>query len=579
MDIEETIKRVRTGDTTALKKLIEAYSPMLRKVCFNITHEDEDTLNDLVQVAFIRAYYSLHQLRDASKFGEWVSAIAKNEALRFRKCKQKGSVVPFSSFSDEELDVEGSITPENYLGEKEIMKMVHQLPTGYSKVFQMAVIEGYSHKEIAERMGIEPHSSSSQLARAKAMLRKMISKRMLAVVTIIFISIPICRVLWRKDKAKEKNNHTAQVKNEDKGQTSLGNRQVEEKQATKDQITKDQSQKDKEVDVVISNIYPHVVQAIVDTIPATDMLQTPNILDNIHLAGIIDDSIFCDTIKIRWHEYDKPLITEETALPKKHHWQLLAAGSLGSALAQNAYRMLTGNSGGGLPDVDGPDGPVAPDKFSTWDEYYRYLQIKEHEGLSEEEKALMEIAFNNKNNINNNIKNDGKIVEHEHHDKPITFGISVTKTLGEKWSMMSGLQYSLLKSNFTLGEDAYYIKRTQHVHYLGIPLHVSYKWLDVKNWTIYSSLGGSLQIPVYGKTDEKYVVGPITPCTNHWHFIPSLQWSVSTGIGVQYKLATKWSVYIEPSLHWYVPNGSSVHTIWTEHPFTFTVPFGLRFTW
>ena len=135
----------------------------------------------------------------------------------------------------------------------------------------------------------------------------------------------------------------------------------------------------------------------------------------------------------------------------------------------------------------------------------------------------MEIAFNNKNNINNNIKNDGKIVEHEHHDKPISFGISVTKTLGKKWSLMSGLQFSLLKSNFTLGEDAYYIKRTQHVHYLGMPLHVSYKWLDVKKWTIYSSLGGSLQIPVYGKTDEKYVVGPITSCTNHWHFIPSLQ--------------------------------------------------------
>ena len=333
------------------------------------------------------------------------------------------------------------------------------------------------------------------------------------------------------------------------------------------------------MDVVISNIYPRVVQAIVDTIPATDTLQSPSTLDNIRIAGIIDDSIFSDTMRIRWHEYDKPLITEETVLPKKHHWQLLAAGSLGSALAQNAYRMLTGNSGGGLPDVDGPDGPVAPDKFSTWDEYYRYLQIKEHEGLSEEEKALMEIAFNNKNNINNNIKNDGKIVEHEHHDKPISFGISVTKALGKKWSLMSGLQFSFLKSNFTLGEDAYYIKRTQHVHYLGMPLHVSYKWLDVKNWTIYSSLGGSLQIPVYGKTDEKYVVGPITSCTNHWHFIPSLQWSVSTGIGVQYKLATKWSVYIEPSLHWYVPNGSSVHTIWTEHPFTFTVPFGLRFTW
>ena len=221
MDIEKTIKRVKTGDTTALKELIETYSPMLRKVCFNITHEDEDALNDLVQVAFIRAYYSLHQLRDASKFGEWVSAIAKNEALKFRKCKQKRSVVPFSSFSDEELDVEGSITPENYLGEKEIMDIVRQLPTGYSKVFQMAVIEGYSHKEIAERMGIEPHSSSSQLARAKAMLRKMISKRMLVVVTIIFISIPRSVVFYgERTRRRRKNNHTAQVKNEDKGQTS-----------------------------------------------------------------------------------------------------------------------------------------------------------------------------------------------------------------------------------------------------------------------------------------------------------------------------------------------------------------------
>lgn len=91
---------------------------------------------------------------------------------------------------------------------------------------------------------------------------------------------------------------------------------------------------------------------------------------------------------------------------------MLAAGSLGSALAQNAYRMLTGNSGGGLPDVDGPDGPVASDKFSTWDEYYRYLQIKEHEGLSEEEKALMEIAFNNK-----------------------TISTITSRTMGKSWSM------------------------------------------------------------------------------------------------------------------------------------------------
>lgn len=70
MDIEEIIKQIKAEDTEALKILVETYSLMVRKVCFNITKEDEDTLNDLVQVVFIRAFYSLHQLRDASKFGE-----------------------------------------------------------------------------------------------------------------------------------------------------------------------------------------------------------------------------------------------------------------------------------------------------------------------------------------------------------------------------------------------------------------------------------------------------------------------------------------------------------------------------
>lgn len=65
--------------------------------------------------------------------------------------------------------------------------------------------------------------------------------------------------------------------------------------------------------------------------------------------------------------------------------------------------MLASNIGSGLPDSDAP---ASPNRFSTWEECYHYLQMKEQETLSEEEKALMEIALNNKNNT----KNDGKIV-------------------------------------------------------------------------------------------------------------------------------------------------------------------------
>lgn len=131
----------------------------------------------------------------------------------------------------------------------------------------------------------------------------------------------------------------------------------------------------------------------------------------------------------------------------------------------------------------------------------------------------MEIALNNKNNISN-IKNDGKIVEHEHHDKPITFGLSATMSLGNNWNVATGLQYSFLKSDFTSGEDGYYIKRNQKLHYLGIPLQVSYRWFEAKNWSAYSSWGVTMHIPVYGNTSEKYVVGQSTPYTVNRHITP-----------------------------------------------------------
>ena len=175
--------------------------------------------------------------------------------------------------------------------------------------------------------------------------------------------------------------------------------------------------------------------------------------------------------------------------------------------------------------------------------------------------------------------NTGKIVEREQHDKPITLGLALTKSLGKNWNIESGLQYSLLKSNFTMGEGAYYIQRTQKVHYLGLPFRLSYKWLRSKRWSVYSSAGVLLNVPLVGEAKERYVTDTTVPYKDSWRFTPSWQWSVGAGVGVQYNLSPNWGIYAEPTFNWYIPNGSSIHTIWTEHPFTVTVPFGVRFTW
>lgn len=563
MDIEELIERIKLGDTEALKIVYEKYIPIIKNVCLNIVNEDEDMTNDLAQMAFIRAYYSIGQLRNASKFGEWVAAIARNISLKYLAQKQKALFVPFSSTTEEGVESGSALSPDSILAEKEIHELIDQLPKGYGQVFRMSVIEGYSHQEIAEKLGIEPHSSSSQLSRAKAMLRKIVNRRGMGFVILMLVCTPL-GIYLLKDKGKEnvqKVNMVSEKKNPIK--------QIEKKEPHR------------VVDVASANSVVKARRNQYSTSPvvpvnkmSNDSAFTP--MDSVSRKFVAvenNDSILSDTLKLPHIETEHCLADNEQK-SKQHHWQLLAVGSLGSALAQNVYKMFVGNAGG---DDDGPQ-PSGPETFSTWEEYYQHLQQNMHDDMSEEEKALMEIASNNANNINN-IKNNGKITEHEHHDKPITFGLSVVKSLGKHWSLETGLQYSLLKSDFTLGEGAYYIHRNQKVHYLGIPLQVSYNWVDVKNWSVYSSLGGALRIPIYGKTNERYVVGNTTPYMNDWHFTPSLQWSVGTSVGVQYKFASKWGVYMEPSLHWYVPNGSSIHTIWTEHPFTFTIPFGIRFTW
>ena len=554
MKIEKLLEKVKAGDTDALKIIYERYSPMMRSICFSITKEDEDTINDLVQDAFVLTYYSLSKLKDNSKFKEWCAAITKNTALKHLEKKSKLQTIPFSSIMDEELEVEGALQTDSLLHENDILELINSLPTGYGKVFRMSVIEGFSHKEIADKLGIEPHSSSSQLARAKAMLRNMIDKRALVAISIILISIPLCKYLFWKKTVEEKKLPTANVERKN-------NNKID-----KPELESISSQTNRYVANTFITKKKQIREISLDSIVKSNEWKNEDTIRNIAIIIEERDTTLSDTTSMFIPQIENYIVADTTR-HKKNKWQFLATGSLGSALAQNVYKLIASNNNG-LPDPDGPT-PIIPNEISTWEDYYKHLQQKEHEGMSADTLALMTIAKHN----------SGKIVEHEQHDKPITFGISLTKNIGKNWSLGTGIQYSLLKSNFTLGEGEYFINRVQKVHYLGIPLSTSYKWFNSKNWSAYSSVGIIFNIPMYGKNNEQYVTGTTVPYKDSWHFTPSVQWSVGVGTGLQYNFAPNWSMYLEPSFNWYIPNGSTVHTIWTEHPFSISVPFGIRFTW
>lgn len=95
------LKRVKTGDSGALRTLYDTYTPLMRKICATITKADAATIDDLVQESFILAYYSLDQLREASKFKSWITAITRNVALKHVERNAKMKLIPFSALHDD----------------------------------------------------------------------------------------------------------------------------------------------------------------------------------------------------------------------------------------------------------------------------------------------------------------------------------------------------------------------------------------------------------------------------------------------------------------------------------------------
>lgn len=151
------------------------------------------------------------------------------------------------------------------------------------------------------------------------------------------------------------------------------------------------------------------------------------------------------------------------------------------------------------------------------------------------------------------------------HRQPITFGLSIRKGLGGRFSLESGITYSYLSSDVRfLGNDRMV---EQKLHYLGVPIRLNYDLIDHKAFTFYVSGGGAIERCVYGTLDgEKLSVDP-------------LQLSVSATIGAQVNLTKHLGLYVEPGVAYFFNDGADLKTIRKDRPFNFNLQGGIRFTY
>lgn len=168
MQTDTIIERAKAKDPKALNEIYAMYYQKMVGVCMKIAKEDEDTVHDLVHDAFVLAFASLGNLRNNERFGEWMTTIVRNVALKHVAQKDKIHFVPLSNVDPNDASLlDFSSQADSAINYGDIMHAISQLPEGYSKVIRLSLIEGFSHKEIASMLGIEAHSSSSQLSRAK----------------------------------------------------------------------------------------------------------------------------------------------------------------------------------------------------------------------------------------------------------------------------------------------------------------------------------------------------------------------------------------------------------------------------
>jgi RNA polymerase sigma factor (sigma-70 family) len=169
---EAIIRGCLKGDLKAQRKLYEAYSGKFLALCCRYV-KDRDLAEDVMIEGFMKIFEKLSQFEQKGSLEGWMRKVMVNQALlTLRKNRHLAMEVNY----DGQQEGMGSYAAPVDLEAEDLMKLVHELPVGYRTVFNLYAIEGYSHKEIQELLGITESTSKSQLSRARALLQQKLNK-------------------------------------------------------------------------------------------------------------------------------------------------------------------------------------------------------------------------------------------------------------------------------------------------------------------------------------------------------------------------------------------------------------------
>ncbi|MBK8609187.1 MAG: RNA polymerase sigma factor [Chitinophagaceae bacterium] len=172
MTEDELIRGCLQEDATCQREVFNRYAGRMLGVCNRYARNKADA-EDILQDAFIKVFGKIYQFKSEGSFEGWIRRIVVNTALKkYALRRYEKELVGYEVKDKDEMVLEPSAY--GHLTEKDLLNLINTLPDGYRLIFNLYVIEGYQHDEIADMLGIQSGTSRSQLVKARNMLQKQI---------------------------------------------------------------------------------------------------------------------------------------------------------------------------------------------------------------------------------------------------------------------------------------------------------------------------------------------------------------------------------------------------------------------
>ena len=163
------------------------------------------------------------------------------------------------------------------------------------------------------------------------------------------------------------------------------------------------------------------------------------------------------------------------------------------------------------------------------------------------------------------------------HHQPIRVGLSLRYAINPRWSLLTGVNYSYLQSDFSSYNNRTSTDKKQKLHYIGIPVSLSYTLWQKKKFNLYLIAGAQAEKLVKGQTETTTTQHNQSTTSNTENVHENkLVFSTNTSLGVEYQLGKYIGLFAEPGVSYYFKNGSGIESSYTEKPFNFNFNLGVR---